>query len=361
MQILLRNALLFVAMGVIAIPAVQADDTPKEEPKATIQKEEPKEGDKDEPKEEELSPGAKILEEIKEVAAEPPKSKEEFIERLKTVREIARRAMKAEEKGSDVYEQASSLNDAMSARLIGLLPPEEQKAELDKFIAGIEKKGELTRNDIGLMMNVARGLPEKEAAAMNKKFAALARKAGEEDLAERFEGAARRADLLGNEMVVKGKTFEGESFSLADLKGKVVLVDFWATWCGPCIAEYPNMKKNYEKYHDAGFEIVGISLDRDRDALANYLEKKEVPWITLHDEENPGKADAADYYGVSGIPTMILVGKDGKVISLHARGGTLTKLLEDQFGSGEATDEEVKKEEVEEKKEATPKPTTRDN
>lgn len=353
---LFRFTVCFLALGLIAAPAslVMADDKPKDDSKQEEKKE--TEDKADEP-EEDLSPGAKILEEIKEVASKPPKSKEDFIARLKKVREIARRAMAAEEKGSDVYEQASSLNDAMSARLIGLLPPEEQQAELEKFVEGIEKKEKLSRNDIGMMMSVARGLTDEQAVAMNKKFAELARKAGEDDLAKRFEGAARRADLLGNEMVVKAKTFEGEDFSLADLKGKVVLVDFWATWCGPCIAEYPNMKKNYEKYHDAGFEIVGISLDRDRDALANYLEKKEVPWITLHDEETPGESEAADYYGVSGIPTMVLVGEDGKVISLNARGETLTELLEEHFGSGAGSTDEP--EEKEEKKNDEPK--TREN
>ncbi len=139
------------------------------------------------------------------------------------------------------------------------------------------------------------------------------------------------ANLVGKPLELEGTTVDGQPFDWKQYRGKVVLVDFWATWCGPCVREMPNLLKAYEKYHERGFEVVGISLDQDREALEEFLKEHNIPWVTLFDEEAGGLHPMARKYGIRAIPAPILVDRQGKVIHTAARGQTLWRLLEKQF------------------------------
>jgi thiol-disulfide isomerase/thioredoxin len=149
-------------------------------------------------------------------------------------------------------------------------------------------------------------------------------------LADSCQGTLRRLSLTGKPMAIKGTLLDGSAFDPASLAGKVVLVDFWATWCGPCVAEIPNMLAQYEKYHDKGFEVVGISLDDDREALAKFIDDKKIPWPILHEAAGGGHP-LATFYGITGIPQLILIGRDGNVITLNARGEALGEKLAELF------------------------------
>jgi thiol-disulfide isomerase/thioredoxin len=154
------------------------------------------------------------------------------------------------------------------------------------------------------------------------------------DLAAELGGTARRLSLPGRPMKITGTLLSGEAFDQGTLAGKVVLVDFWATWCGPCVAEIANLRKEYDRWHAQGFEVVGVSLDEDRDTLERFVTAKKIPWPVLYEEPGgPGwRHPLASYYGITGIPTVVLIGADGNVITLDARGKKLGVALERLLG-----------------------------
>lgn len=150
-----------------------------------------------------------------------------------------------------------------------------------------------------------------------------------------LEGVTRRINLPGQEMELTGTLLDGTPLDWSSYRGKVVLVDFWATWCGPCRTEVPNVLKLYHAYHDKGFDVLGISLDNAAEDARSYIEQAEIPWATMfstNEEEHSWNHPMARYYGISGIPRAILVDRDGKVVSMNARGKELARLLRKMLG-----------------------------
>jgi peroxiredoxin len=149
------------------------------------------------------------------------------------------------------------------------------------------------------------------------------------ELGAQLQGVARRLGLVGETMRLAGVLPDGSAWDPQSLSGKVVLVDFWATWCGPCLAEMDNIRQNYAQYRELGFEVVGVSVDRQLADLQRFLAENPTPWTVLADC-HPGIPESdrlSRYYGVSAIPATMLIGRDGKVLSLDCRGPQLGALL----------------------------------
>jgi peroxiredoxin len=253
----------------------------------------------------------------------------------------------------DAKPEASSVLVPVKLQALGLLAQMRQEGAAERLVEFIRgplsnylDKEPLTQQLAGLAMSAAQTLEysgkTEDAGAAYREFAGRFTKSDDPAVraqAERLEACARRMSLPGNFMDISGTLVDGTTFDWSSYRGRVVLVDFWATWCGPCIGELPNVKKNYELYHDRGFDVVGISLDTDKDALQKFIADNKLPWACLYSEdpENNGwKHPMAVHYGINGIPAVLLVDKEGKVVEMNARGDKLGEALERLLGPAAA-------------------------
>ncbi len=123
---------------------------------------------------------------------------------------------------------------------------------------------------------------------------------------------------------------QGKPVSLSSFKGKITLVDFWASWCGPCRAENPNVVNAYERFHSKGFEILGVSLDTKRDAWLQAVTEDRLTWIQVSDLKG-WSSKVAEEYGIQSIPSNVLLDTEGRILAKDLREEELSNKLNELF------------------------------
>ena len=246
--------------------------------------------------------------------------------------------LKAHADGSHALAMHSARGEALSGKgdLVGAQKSYETAIEM----AGDNIQGMVAATTALAEMLVSNG--KKDEA---KKVLADAgeKRSDVRGLKEHLEGIAANYDIIGSEPKAMGQNdIAGKAIDLAEYKGKVLLIDFWATWCGPCMAELPNVIAAYDKFHGQGFEILGISFDEDREAFDKCVADRKMTWRHHYDGKG-WKNEIGQAYGISSIPATYLIGKDGKVVAVGLRGDALEKQLTKLLGEKNAPPSAPKK------------------
>jgi peroxiredoxin len=173
---------------------------------------------------------------------------------------------------------------------------------------------------------------EGQIAVARQVYETLLEVYGESDgVRQKVEADLARLDKVGRPAPdVAVKDLKGEPFRLRDLKGKYVLVDFWATWCAPCVAELPRLQDAFGKYRSGGLEVVGVSLDETPEAVTDFVKARQVGWRQIHNATGGG--DLVEAFGVTTIPATFLIDPQGVITRLDLRGPALDRTLAKVIG-----------------------------
>ncbi len=208
--------------------------------------------------------------------------------------------------------------------------------ESDKNAQAMQNLIKQNKDDIAVLMFLDNFPREKHVALHNEVVKALYAKYPNHQLVkERYAIETSPATATSVGAIAPDLAFpdpDGNIRKLSDLRGKVVLLDFWASWCRPCRGENPHVVAMYQKYHDKGFEVFSVSLDRDKESWKRAIAADGLVWPNHVSDLKYWSSEAARTYGVSSIPSTFLLDQNGRIIAKNLRGEALTNALKQIFG-----------------------------
>ena len=260
-----------------------------------------------------------------ESPANPPKSREEAVAHLKSGLTVFDSSLKdfSTSAPSDARRWQAKIFEAKTANargFAGMPPSSDMSAILDEILNSSDAPQAIKGEASGMTVLVGvRKMPEDEwqkkaeqhlqsypEAPMNPQIKSM------------IDRIAVMSKLKTEPLDLKFTAMDGTEVDLAKMRGKVVLIDFWATWCGPCVNEIPNVVQAYENLHSKGFEIVGVSLDQDKAKLESFTKEKGMTWPQFFDGKG-WQNEISSRFGIQSIPAMWLINKKGMLVSTNAR------------------------------------------
>ncbi|WP_198661737.1 TlpA family protein disulfide reductase [Lewinella sp. IMCC34183] len=228
------------------------------------------------------------------------------------------------------YESARNYTQTLAAAIPDARLGDVLLAETSRWPAGSRARFLARSGALASLLSIKHPAASALANATIEEFAPLF---PEPVAALERQTAALRSFLVGSEApLFSGATPAGDTLSLESLRGQYVLLDFWASWCGPCRRENPNVVRVYEKYRDAGFEILGISLDDRRERWLQAIEADALTWRHVSDLKG-WRSEHAQLYGVTSIPQTVLLDPDGNIVARNLRGADLERKLRELLGA----------------------------